>query len=236
MTDEFIENKKKIFEGIIKKTQLQFLTMSKEELQIYSKTFSENIEKIEHFINKYIDNINNIRKFDPIQEKVSEIKKKLKVLNNKIKDISKKYHNNYIVFENGDKVIQRLKNENYLLRKQIYEHNKKYLYSTLSPTSHYSKFKGRNFSNKNIKFNNLNNNNTNTILTTATSNETNGKNIIPITSRALMEQNIFSNLNNKMTIDINYNHDSIKKNVFHLKRPTSSFNRINPYFIVSENL
>ena len=236
LTNEFIENKKKVFEGIVKKTHIQFLTMSQEELQIYSKAFSEKIEKIENFVNKYIDNINNVRKFDPIQEKVIEIKKKLKFLNNKIKELSNKYHNNYIVFENGDKVIQRLKNENYLLRKQIYEHNKKHLYSTLSPNSHYSKFKGRNFSNKNIKFNNLlNNNNNNTILTTATSNETNGKYNIPTSSRALMEQNIFSNLDNKMTIDINNKINSIKHKIFQ-KRPTSSFNTINPYFIVSENL
>ena len=238
---DIIENKKNIFDNVVKKTHLQFLTMSKEELQIYSKTFSEHIEKIEKYINYYIWNIDNIRKFDPVKEKIAEIKDKLKSLYDKIKEISYKYENNNIVFENGDKVIQRLKNENYLLRRQIYEYDKKYIYSTLSPSPHYSKFRTRNFSKKDDMNSILNN--YNTILTTATSNGISCQNNIPISSRALIEQNFYSTIKDKMTININelHHHMNYKNNILK-KRPTSSFNifdkinKINPYYTVAENL
>ena len=227
---EFVENKKKVFDKVVKKTHLQFLTMSKEELQIYSKTFSEQIEKIENFINYYVGNIDNIRKFDPVQEKMVEIKDKLKRLNNKIIKLNYKYQNNNIVFENGDKVIQRLKNENYLLRKKIYEYDKKYIYSTLSPSTHYNKFKTRNFLHKHYMNSILNNYNYNTILTTATSNEMTGQSNIPSSSKALMEKTT------RRTIDINeLHHINFKQNIFE-KRPISSFNKLSPYYIVAGNL
>ena len=233
LINEVIEEKKKIFEGIIKKTHVEFLTMTKEELQIYSKKFAENIEKIENFVNNYVENMGHFTKFDPVQEKIIEIKKKLKSINSKINEMSYKYQNNNIVFENGDKVIQRLKNENYLLRKQIYEYDKKYIYSTLSPESHHNKIKTRNFSHKNIKFNS-NNNNYNTILTTASSLGMSGQFNVPNSCRAIIEHNYFSTLNDKMkTIDVN--DDKNNKNILQ-KRPISSFSKINPYFIVSENL
>ena len=240
LINEIIDNKTKIFQTIVKKTHLQFLTMTQEELQAYAKNFLEKMEKIENLINYYIGDINNTRKFDPVQEKIVEIKYKLKIINNKIKEISYKYQNNNIVFENGDKVIQRLKNENYLLRKQIYEYDKKNIFSTLSPSSHYSKFKTRNLSKKDIKsnLNNFNNHNYyNTILTTATSNGMSGQYNIPTTSRVFMEQNYNSSIRDKMTIDVNvlHRHLSYKKNIFE-KRPISSINKLNPYYTVSENL
>ena len=107
------------------------------------------------------------------------------------------------------------------------------MFSTLSPSFQHNKFnkKTRNFSQKNIKFNY---NNYNTILTTASSNGFPGQFNIPNSSRALIEQNFFSTINDKMkTIEIN--DDSNKNNIL-LNRPTSSFSKINPYFIVGENL
>ena len=235
---EIIENKKQIFKGIVKKTHMQFISMSKEELQIYSKKFTEKIAQIENFINNYIENINNIYNFEPSQEKISEIKEKLKYLNNKIKEISLKYQNNNMVFENGDKVIQRLKNENYLLRKQINGYDKNHLFSTLTPISHNKKFKKRTFSYKNIiKSNKLNNfMNYNSILTTANSSGIAGQYNIPINERTLMEQNFFSTLNDKATIHLNDNNHNSNIVNFYQKRPTSSFSNINSFYKVSENL
>ena len=232
LINEVIEQKQNIFKEIVKKSNLDLLTMSKEDLQIYSKKFLENIEKIEKFVNNYIENVGTLSKFDPVQEKIIEIKKQLKNINNKINKISDKYRNNNIVFENGDKVIQRLKNENYILRKQIYEHDKKHIISTLSPTEfHHSKFKTRNYSHKNMKFNS---NNYNTILTTASSIGMTGQYNFVNSARALMEQDFCATISDKMkTIDVN---DDSNKNNFFKNRPTSSFSKINPYFIVSENL
>ena len=231
LINEVIEQKKNIFQGIVKKSNLDLLTMSKEDLQIYSKKFLENIEKIEKFVNNYIENMGTLSKFDPVQEKIIEIKKRLKNINNKINEISDKYRNNNIVFENGDKVIQRLKNDNYILRKQIYEHDKKHIFSTLSPTEfHHNKFKTRNFSHKNMKFNS---NNYNTILTTASSLGMTGQYNLVNSARALMEQDFFASINDiKKTIEVN---ESNKKQFFK-NRPISSFSKINPYFIVSENI
>ena len=171
-------------------------------------------------------------KFDPVQEKIIEIKKQLKNINNKIKEISDKYRNINIIFENGDKVIQRLKNENYILRKQIYEHDKKHIISTLSPQEfHHNKFKKRNFSHKNMKFNS---NNYNTILTTASSNGITGQYNFINSARALIENDFYATISDKMkTID--KNDDSNKINFFKNK-PISSFSKRNPYFIVNENL
>ena len=229
--NEIIEQKKKIFNGIVKKSHAQFISMSLEDIQIYSKKFSEKIDKIENFIKKYIGNING--KFDPSRENIIEIKEKLKILNTKINEIHLKYENNNIVFENGDKVIQRLKNENYLLKKKIIEFDKKQFSSTLSPIKHFSKFKTRNNSEKNNN-NQVNNNYNNTILTTASSNFLNDNNP-PNSTRGLIEHNFYSTINSKMTLDVNDNYLTIQNDFFQ-RRPTSSFIKINPYFIVSENL
>ena len=230
--NEIIEQKKEAFKDIVKKSHGQFISMSLEEMQIYSKKFNESIEKIENFIKMYIGNINNIHKFDPSKEKITAIKEKLKSLNNKINETYYKYENNNIVFENGDKVIQRLKNENYLLRKKINEYDKKYIYSTLSPTNHFSKFKTRN----NIEKNNIKSNNYNTILTTASSNVFSDTSNIPNSNRGFMEQYFYSTINSKKETDANDNYYKTIQNDFFQRRPTSSFKRINPYFIVGENL
>ena len=234
LISEVIEEKKKAFTGIVKKTHNQFLRMSQEELQIYANNFTEKILMIEKFINNYIENIDSFHIFDPVQENINEIKEKLKTINNKINEISYKYKNNNIVFENGDKVIQRLKNENYLLRKQIYEYDKKNIYSTISTNSLNHKLTKRTFSNKdNMKLNLNNYNNYNTILTTASSNNQTGQLYGPSSTRGLIDQNLYSNTNDKYTIDVN--DDYHRKRDFILKRPISS-KKINPYFFVAENL
>ena len=234
LISEVIEEKKKAFTGIVKKTHNQFLRMSQEELQIYANNFTEKILMIEKFINNYIENIDSFHIFDPVQENINEIKEKLKTINNKINEISYKYKNNNIVFENGDKVIQRLKNENYLLRKQICEYDKKNIYSTISTNSLNHKLTKRTFSNKdNMKLNLNNYNNYNTILTTASSNNQTGQLYGPSSTRGLIDQNLYSNTNDKYTIDVN--DDYHRKRDFILKRPISS-KKINPYFFVAENL
>ena len=236
---ELIEEKKKIFKDIVKKTHTQFITMSQDDLKLYANNFTGKIELIEIFINKYFENIDNIHKFDPVQEKIHEIKAKLKNINNKIQEITYKYKNNNIVFENGDKVIQRLKNENYLLRQKIYDYDKKSFYSALSihnpNNSNKNKLGKRNFSNKdNMRLNINTFTNYNTILTTAsTNNNMTGQFYSSNSSTGLLNQNLYPNVKDKMTIDANntYQH---KRELF-LKRPFST-KKINPYFLVAENL
>ena len=233
---EVTEEKKKIFKNIVKKTHLQFITMSHDDLKLYANSFTEKIELIENFINKYIDNIDNIKKFDPIQEKISELKAKIKETTNKINEISYKYKNNNIVFENGDKVIQRLKNENYLLKKQLYDDDRKGFYSTISKNNHNNRLKRRNFSNKdNMKLNINTFYNYNTILTTASTNNNNitGQFYASTSSRGLLEQNLYLNVKDKMAIEAKDEYH-LKRELF-LKRPVST-KKINPYFLIGENL
>jgi hypothetical protein len=235
LLNEVIEEKKKIFKDIVKKTHIQFITMSQYDLKLYANNFAEKIELIENFINKYIDNIDNIKKFDPIQERISELKTRIKDTTNKINEISYKYKNNNIVFENGDKVIQRLKNENYLLKKQIYD-DKKSFYSTISKNNHNNRLKRRNFSNKdNMKLNINTFYNYNTILTTASTNNNNmtGQFHASTSSRGLLEQNLYLNVKDKMTIEVNDEYH--RKRELFLKRPVST-KKINPYFLIGENL
>ncbi len=215
--------------------------MSQDDLKLYANNFTGKIELIEIFINKYFENIDNIHQFDPVQEKIYEIKAKLKNINNKIQEITYKYKNNNIVFENGDKVIQRLKNENYLLRQKIYDYDKKSFYSALSihnpNNSNKNKLGKRNFSNKdNMRLNINTFTNYNTILTTAsTNNNMTGQFYSSNSSTGLLNQNLYPNVKDKMTIDANANNTYQHKRELFLKRPFST-KKINPYFLVAENL
>ena len=237
LVTEIIDQRKKAFHGIEKKTEIQLVSMSREMLQQYSKNFTEKISSIEDYINHYIEIFDNNIEFNPVQEKINEIKTKLKVLNNKISQMSYKYQNNNIAFENGDKVIQRLKNENYLLKKQIYDIDKKNIFSTITPSitnnhNHLNIFKKRNNSNKNnLKLKLFNSNNYNTIMTTASSN--NGL-LGPI---GITEQNYtLSKIKERSTLDINDQYSYTNRGDFFKNRPISSYNTINPYYIVAENL
>ena len=234
--NEIIEQKKKVFNGIVKKNHFQFVAMTREELQQYSKKFTEKIEIIENFINKYIENMDSNQQFNPVQEKVNEIKKKLKYLDYKIKEVTNKYENNNIIFESGDKVIQRLKNENYLLKRQLFGLDKTGMFSTLSPTSnhhiYHNQFKKRNNSNKNNIKLNLNNINT---LTTCSSIGIYGQFTLQTNSKGFQDQNIYTIPNEKRTIDTEDFSDSYKSDFFK-DRAISSYNKLSPYYIVAENL
>ena len=234
--NEIIEQRKKAFNGIVKKNHFQFVAMTREELQQYIKKFMEKVEIIENFINKYIENIDSNQQFNPVQEKINEIKKKLKFLNYKIKEVTNKYENNNNIFESGDKVIQRLKNENYLLKRQLFGLDKNGMFSTISPTSthhiYHNQFKKRNNSNKNNLKLNLNNINT---LTTCSSIGMYGQFTLQTNSKGLQDQNIYTIPNEKRTIDTDDFSDSYKSDFFK-DRAISSYNKLSPYYIVAENL
>ena len=222
---ELINEKKKLFTKISKKTENQLNNMTKAELIIFCKENIEIMDEIEKFIIHNFEDKGNFNSFDPIKEREDEIRAKLKYINNKIQEISNKYNNNNIVFENGDKIIQRLKNENHLLKKKLKENKeyKKYKSKTinnLNKTSHHYSIKTSN------------NNYVNSNLTTTSSN---GGYIIPSTSRRLTEEDIKNKTIEKNHINLidnsRYNNDKLFK-----KRPISSVNRINPYYMVAENL
>ena len=144
--------------------------MTKYDLAYYCTKNIEKIEEIENFINKYFDEKGNFEKFDPAQIRIDEIKKKIKVINNKIQELSIKYKNNNIIFEKGDKLIQTLRNENHLLRKKIYDNDMRTIHNCFSPTIINERTKRINlYNNKNSKFN-IYNNYHNSILTTCSSN------------------------------------------------------------------
>ena len=225
LSKELIDEKIKLFKKIPKKTESLLNNMTKAELIIFCKENIEIMDEIEKFIINNFEDKDNFNSFDPIKEREDEIKTKLKYINNKIQEISNKYNNNNIIFENGDKIIQRLKNENQLLKKRLKENKeyKKYKSKTinnLNKTSHHYHLKTSN------------NNYVNSNLTTTSSN---GGYIIPSTSRRLTEEDTKNKTIEKNPINLidnsRYNNDKLFK-----KRPISSINRINPYYMVAENL
>ena len=222
---ELIDEKTKLFTKIPKKTESQLNSMTKSELINFCKDNIKIMDEIENFIKNNFEDKDNFNSFDPIKEREDEIKAKLKYINNKIQEISSKYNNNNISFENSDKIIQKLKNENHLLKKRLKENKeyKKYKSKTinnLNKTSHHYQLK--------TSINNYVNSN----LTTTSSN---GGYIIPSTSRRLTEEDIKNQTIEKNSINIidnsRYNNGKLIK-----KRPISSINRINPYYMVTENL
>jgi hypothetical protein len=222
---ELIDEKTKLFQKIHKKTENQLNNMTKSELIIFCKENIEIMDEIEKFIKHNFEDKDNFNSFDPIKEREDEVKTKLKYINNKIQEISNKYNNNNILFENGDKIIQRLKNENQLLKKRLNEKKE------------YKKYKSKTINNLNKASHNYYlktsfNNYVNSNLTTTSSN---GGNIIPSTSRRLTEEDIKNKTIEKNSINLidnsRYNNDKLIK-----KRPISSINRINPYYMVAENL
>ena len=222
---ELIDEKTKLFTKIPKKTESQLNSMTKSELINFCKDNIKIMDEIENFIKNNFEDKDNFNSFDPIKEREDEIKAKLKYINNKIQEISNKYNNNNISFENSDKIIQKLKNENHLLKKRLKENKeyKKYKSKTinnLNKTSHHYQLK--------TSINNYVNSN----LTTTSSN---GGYIIPSTSRRLTEEDIKNQTIEKNSINIidnsRYNNGKLIK-----KRPISSINRINPYYMVTENL
>ena len=225
LSKELIDEKTKLFTKIHKKTENQLNNMTKAELINFCKDNTEIMDEIEKFIKHNFEDKGNFHSFDPIKEREDEVKAKLKYINNKIQEISNKYNNNNILFENGDRIIQKLKNENQLLKKRLkenkeYKKNKSKTINHLNKTSHYYYLKTSN------------NNYVNSNLTTTS---TNGGYIIPSTSRRLTEEDIKNKTIEKNQINLIdnslYNDDKLFK-----KRPISSINRINPYYMVAENL
>ena len=236
LNNEIINKKTQIFTGIQKKSDNQLINMTKSDLAYYCTANIQKIEDIEKFINNNFEVKGKFDNFDPAKIKVDEIKKKLKIINNKIQEINIKYKNNNIKFENGDKLIQQLRNENHLLRKKIYDRDSRTILSNLSPSFNDNN-RRINLSNKKQSKLKLNIYNTyyNSILTTTSSNGGYNQFLIPNSTR--------------LTSDINSN-DGVKDKVFNLtdnntlynnieffkKRPISSYNKLNPYFLVAENL
>ena len=240
---EILDHRKIAFHGIAKKNDYQLVSMTTEELQQYTKKLNDNIPIIENFISTYIDHIDNNSEFNPIQEKINEINKKLKILNKKIEEISNKYKNNNIKLENIDKNMQKLKNENYLMKRKLFGIDKKNILSCIATTksSYYikrNKFAKRNLSNRDkikINLNNFKNINIFNSLTTTSSNNTPA---VPGQSTLLTptnspDQNININING--SINGNDKFYNTHRSDFFKKRLNSSNKTINPFFLVVDN-
>jgi hypothetical protein len=226
---ELIKEKNKLFSQIERKTESQLKNMTESELIVFCKNNTEKVDEIEKFIKNNFEDKDNFNSFDPVKEREDEIRKKLKNINNKIQEISKKFNNNNIVFEKGDKIIQSLKKENQLLKKRIKE------------SKNYKRNKSRtiNYNLDDTSYNYIidssNSNYFNTILTTTS--RKNGRNMIaPNTSGRLTEENTCHKTIEKRKINLKQNISLYNNNEFSKKRPISSIKRINPYYMVAENL
>ena len=222
-----IEKKNFIFSKLQKKTDSQLINMDINEIKQYCKNNMKKMKEIENFINTYFKGTKHkFDTFDPAKVRVEEINKNLIVINNNIQMLNTKYNNNTILFEKGDKIIQDLRNENNILKKKINEKykNKALLGSKTRPINQFNKTKNQ------LKAQNL----YNSILTTTSSN--NGGNnqlLIPTTPRGFSDINSTRGTNEK--IDFNLTENNINSGLLK-KRPISSINKINPYFLVVENI
>jgi hypothetical protein len=235
ISNDIIEKKTQIFSSIQRKTDGQLITMSKADLKYFCNSNTEKIEEIEKFIHNYFEIEGNVDNFDPAKERIDEIKKKLKIINNKIKELSNKYINNNKRFEDGDKIIQKLRNENHLLRKKIYDKDMRNIYSNFSPTVQNNRTQKMSFNKTNnlFKLNAYNNNYYNSILTTTSSNEGYNQLIKPNSTRLFSDINSTGGTNEKTEKIYNLTDNNFE---YFKKRPISSINKINPYFLVAENI
>ena len=236
ISNDIIEKKTQIFSSIQRKTDGQLITMSKADLKYFCNSNTEKIEEIEKFIHNYFEIGGNVDNFDPAKERIDEIQKKLKIINNRIKDLSNKYINNNKIFENGDKIIQKLRNENHLLRKKLYDKDMRNIYTNFSPTVPNNRTQKMSFNKTNnlFKLNVYNNNNYyNSILTTTSSNEVYNQLIKPNSTRLFSDINSTGGTNEKTEKMYNLTDNNFE---FFKKRPISSINKINPYFLVAENI
>ena len=228
LNEEMIEKKNLIFSKLQKKTDSQLINMDISEIKIYCKNNMKKMKEIENFINTYFKGGKKFDIFDPTKERIEEINKNLIIINKNIEELNNKYNENKIIFEKGDKIVQDLINENNILKKKIYDKNKNksFLNSRVKPLNHFNKI------NSQAKVQNF----YNSILSSTSSNKE-GKNplIVPYGTKGMTDINSTRGTNEKIDFDLtenntHYNNYGIKK------RPTSSINKINPYFLVVENL
>ena len=224
LNKEMLDKKEIIFSKLQKKTDNQLINMDTEDIKQYCKKNMKKMSEIENFINTYFKGKKNVDIFDPTKERVEEINKRLKIINDNIQILNTKYNNNTILFEKKEKIVQNLRNENNILKKKIHEKtkNKALLSCKSRPINQFNKL------NSQLKVQNL----YNSILTTSSSNNKNGNNrfLIPDTTKGFSDINSTRGTNEKIDFNLTEN------NIHNLKRPVSSINKINPYFLVAENL
>ena len=229
LNQEMLDKKEIIFSKLQKKTDNQLINMDISDMKQYCKNNMKKMKEIENFINTYFTGMEIFDIFDPTKERIEEINKKLIIINDKIQTLNNKYKNNTILFEKGDKILQNLRNENSILKKKIYEKNKNkaILSSKTKPINHFNKAGNQ------LKVQNL----YNSILTTTSSN-IGGNNplLIPTTTRGISDVNSTRGTNEKIDFNLTENNYHYNNAGLSKKRPISSINKINPYFLVVENL
>jgi hypothetical protein len=229
LNKEMVEKKEMIFSKLKKKTDSQLINMDINEIIQYCKNNMKKMSEIENFINTYFKGKIKFDNFDPAKEREEEINKKIISINNNIQILNNKYNNNNVLFQKGDKIIQDLRNENNLLKKKIAEKNKnKALLNTKTQAiNQFNKTKSQ------LKAQNL----YHSILTATSSNNTGNNNLFIFDgTKGFSDINSTRGTNEK--IDFNLTENNFRHNNFEVmkKRPISSINKINPYFLVVDNL
>ena len=225
---EMIDKKNIIFSKLQKKTDNQLINMALPDIQQYCKNNMKKMAEIENFINTYFKGKNKFDNFEPTKERAEEINKEIISINNNIKLLYDKYQNNTILFQKGDKTVQNLINENNILKKKINDKlkNKVFIDSKLKLKNHFNK------ANSQAKVQNY----YNSILTTTSSNNGGNPLFIHNSTKVFSDNNSTRGTNEKIDFNLTENNAYYNNNPeFLRKRPTSSINKVNPYFFIVEN-
>ena len=210
LNEEIIKEKEIIFSGIIRKTNGEIITSTINDLRQDLLKNGEKIGKIEDFMNSYFEGESNFSTFEPAKEKIKENKIKIKKIKEQIKELNEKYNNNIVVFEEGDKKIQKLINENNELRKKIYGNDKNNIFKNYHPN--YKNVKDKFcYKNRNISLTNNDNHN----------------------FKDKMMEKLYKD---SSTYKNSFKKDSLYLKSSSNRRPVSSVDRISPYYLVAEHL
>lgn len=120
--EDILSEKNSLFSSLERKNEEQLNNLSKEDLISYVLSLNTFIQNYEKFINKYIGS-KSLKIYKQFLEKqknnITNIKKKIFDINNRIKEIIQKQNQTNIVMEVSTNVVQKIKNENLNLNKRI---------------------------------------------------------------------------------------------------------------------
>ena len=236
--DEIEEQKFKIFKLIPRKKETQLLYMTDEELQQYLKKSINKIKEIENYINKYFKSKNGkINIFSAEEERISEIKDKIKICQDKINELSSKNKKLKFIMDQKDKILQKAQFENYSLKQKLIRVNivnndrqDNYIPNNRNKSNYYY---NKNSISLRKKYNTYDNRN-NELFNSAKKENKHERKISNMKELFNTRENIDYSSQHSMNNNTMFSTPVCKKgHDSHRIRPISTFNKYNPFFQIT---